>query len=220
MKKNETTKLIEDFVKNTLIDAEKGHDWYHIERVRNMALEISKKEGGDSEIIELSALLHDISDAKFNGGDYEAGAKISRNILEEFKVEANKIEEIVRIIDNISFKGGVSQFNIYSLEFKIVQDADRLDAIGAIGIARTFQYGGYKNREIYNPDIQPQVYNSSEKYHKSEAPTINHFYEKLLLLKDLMNTDTAREIANIRHEFMQEFLKQFYIEWKSEDLNL
>jgi len=220
MRDLETTKLIEDFVKKTLIDAEKGHDWYHIERVRNMALEISKKEGGNIEIIEFAALLHDISDAKFNGGDYEAGAKISRNILEKCNIETHKIEEIVRIIDNISFKGGILQEEIDSLEFKIVQDADRLDAIGAIGIARTFQYGGYKNREIYNPDIKPQIYSSSEKYHKSEAPTINHFYEKLLLLKDLMNTETASKIANIRHEFMQDFLKQFYIEWKSEDLNL
>lgn len=215
MKQNQTTKLIEEIVKNKLFEAEKGHDWYHVDRVRNMAVKISEMEGGDIEVIEFAALLHDISDAKFNGGDYKAGAKETRNILENINIDKTKTEHITQIIDNISFKGGVSQNEINTIEFQIVQDADRLDAIGAIGIARAFQYGGYKNREIYNPDIEPQKYSNSKEYHKSNAPTINHFYEKLLLLKDKMNTNTARKIAENRHRFMEDFLKQFYNEWKS-----
>jgi uncharacterized protein len=215
MNKIETAKLAEEIVKNKLKDAEKGHDWYHIDRVRNMALEISETEGGDKEIIEISALLHDISDAKFNGGNYEKAASESREILKNINFNKNKIENVIDIIDNISFKGGISINKVKSLELKIVQDADRLDAIGAIGIARAFHYGGFKNRVIYNPEIKPQNYSNSEEYHKSESHTINHFYEKLLLLKDLMNTKKAQEIAENRHLFMKKFLEQFYNEWKS-----
>jgi uncharacterized protein len=206
-------KHTEDFVKLKLQSAEKGHDWWHIQRVRNLSMQIAEKEGGNKFIIEMAALLHDISDAKFNGGDEEAGARLARFFLQEIEIDAMIIEQIIYIIDNISFKGGLSAETEKPIELQIVQDADRLDAIGAIGIARTFHYGGFKNREIYNPEIKPVQYNNANEYHKSEAPTINHFYEKLLLLKDLMNTETGKKIAEQRHNFMLQFLEQFYKEW-------
>lgn len=215
MKKIQIAKIVEEIVKTKLKDAEKGHNWYHIDRVRNMALKIAEIEGGDKEIIELSALLHDISDAKFNGGNYSEGARQASVILNSVGCESEKIEHIVGIIDNISFKGGLKESKISTIEFEVVRDADRLDAIGAIGIARAFNYGGFKNREIYNPEITPVTYSSAEEYHNSDAPTITHFYEKLLLLKDLMSTQTAKKIAEQRHEFMQKYLNQFFEEWKS-----
>ena len=201
------------FVKAELKNAEGGHDWFHIERVYKNALLIAKGESCDILVVELGALLHDIADSKFHNGDESVGPKKARLFLESENVSENTIIHVVNIIDNISFKGGNVVKNFHSLELDIVQDADRLDAIGAIGIARTFNYGGFKNRAIYNPEITPNLSMSKEEYKNSTAPTINHFYEKLLLLKDKMNTKTGKEIAIQRHHFMESFLSQFYAEW-------
>jgi uncharacterized protein len=202
------------FVKETLAGAEGGHDWYHIERVWLTARYIHKREeSGDLMTIELAALLHDISDAKFNGGDDEQGSRMAREFLMKQGVEQEVVEHIEAIIKHVSYKGGFSQDRISSIEFQIVQDADRLDAIGAIGIARAFNYGGFKNRPIHNPEMPLQEYNDSKAYHKSDAPTINHFYEKLLKLKDLMNTSTGKQMAEERHSYMLQFLDRFYQEW-------
>ncbi|WP_166961099.1 HD domain-containing protein [Yeosuana marina] len=201
------------FVKQQLADAEGGHDWFHIERVYNNAVLISKNEPVDSFIVALGALLHDIADSKFHNGDETVGPKIAREFLFKLNVDSSIIEHVINIIENISFKGGneAQQFN--SPELSVVQDADRLDALGAIGIARCFNYGGFKNRPLYNPDIKPNLNMSKEEYKASKAPTINHFYEKLLLLKDKMNTQTGYKIALERHQYMEGFLKQFYKEW-------
>jgi len=202
------------FVKETLAGAEGGHDWYHIERVWNTARYIREREGsGDLLTIELAALLHDISDAKFNGGDDEMGSRLAREFLLKQEVEQEKVDHIRLIIKHVSYKGGFAQDQIHSLEFQIVQDADRLDAIGAVGIARAFNYGGFKNRPIHLPEKPLQEYDDSRAYHKSDAPTINHFYEKLLKLKDLMNTSTGKAMAEERHAYMLQFLDQFYREW-------
>lgn len=200
------------FVKKQLINAEAGHDWYHINRVYNLAVYIAKKEAyEDLFLIKLGALLHDIADAKFYDGDEEIGPKTAREFLQKQEVDQAIIDEIALIIKHISFKNASQTYTSKALE--ILQDADRLDAIGAIGIARTFNYGGYKNREIYNPNIQPRPKQTKAEYKKSEAPTINHFYEKLLLLKDQMNTKTGFEMAKVRHDFMLNYLEQFYEEW-------
>jgi len=201
------------FVKETLAGAEGGHDWYHIERVWKMAKFIQAEEGdGDLQTIELAALLHDISDPKFNGGDDEVGSQQALNFLINNNFDRQKAEHIQTIVRYVSFKGGFPQDSINSIEFQIVQDADRLDAIGAIGIARAFNYGGFKNRPIHVPSKPLQEYADSKAYHKSDAPTINHFYEKLLKLKDLMNTPTGIRIAEERHNFMLQFLDRFYDE--------
>ncbi len=201
------------FVKETLADAEGGHNWYHIERVWKTALYLHKQEGqGDLATIELAALLHDISDAKFNGGDEERGELIASEFLNSQGLDQERLEHIRTIIKYVSFKGGFPQNQIDSIEFQIVQDADRLDAIGAIGIARAFNYGGFKNRPIHEPGKALQEYADPKAYHKSDAPTINHFYEKLLKLKDLMNTPTGLTLAEERHDYMLKFLDQFYRE--------
>ena len=204
------------FVKKELENAEGGHDWFHIERVYNNAVLIANGENCDVLIVHLAALLHDIADSKFHNGDETVGPKKARLFLESKNVPENTITHVVNIIENISFKGGHEAKKFSSLELDIVQDADRLDAIGAIGIARTFNYGGFKNRAIYNPEIKPNLNMSKEEYKNSDDPTINHFYEKLLLLKDKMNTKTGKEIAAQRHEFMELFLNQFYDEWNGE----
>ncbi|GGC82043.1 phosphohydrolase [Flavobacterium lutivivi] len=204
------------FVKQKLENAEAGHDWFHIERVFKNALLIAQHEECDIEIVKLGALLHDIADSKFNGGDETIGPRIAREFLESQKIAEPKIQHVVAIIENISFKGGNFEKKFNSKELEIVQDADRLDAIGAIGIARTFNYGGFKNRQLYNPNIPPKMNMSKEEYKNSEAPTLNHFYEKLLLLKDKMNTKTGKELAVDRHRFMENFLAQFYAEWEGE----
>ena len=191
------------FVKQKLKDAEAGHDWFHIERVFKNALLIAQHEECDIEIVKLGALLHDIADSKFNDGDETIGPRIAREFLESQKIAEPKIQHVVAIIENISFKGGNFEKKFTSKELEIVQDADRLDAIGAIGIARTFNYGGFKNRQLYNPNIPPKMNMSKEEYKNSEAPTLNHFYEKLLLLKDKMNTKTGKELAVDRHRFME-----------------
>jgi len=204
------------FVKEQLQNAEGGHDWFHIERVYKNALLIAEEEKCNLEIVKLGALLHDIADSKFHHGDETIGPKIARNFLENEKVSEDTISHVLSIIENISFKGGNFDKNFTSKELDIVQDADRLDALGAIGIARTFNYGGFKNRPIYNPNIAPNLNMSKDEYKNSEAPTLNHFYEKLLLLKDRMNTDSGKKIAQERHHFMEKFLSQFYAEWDGE----
>ena len=208
--------LTEVFVKQTLENAEGGHDWWHILRVWNNAKNIAITEGGDGFVIELAALLHDIADAKFHGGNEEIGPIKARQFLESLAVEEAVIQHVESIIRHISFKGGNFAATFTSLELAIVQDADRLDAIGAIGIARTFNYGGFKNRTIYDPSIPPVLAMSKAEYKSNSAPTINHFYEKLLLLKDRMNTETGRKMAAQRHEYMEQFLAQFYLEWAGE----
>jgi uncharacterized protein len=202
------------FVKATLAQAEGGHDWFHIERVYKNALLIAESEKCDVEIVQLGALLHDIADSKFHNGDETIGPRTARAFLESEKVEPTIIDHVIAIIENISFKGGKVERQFSSIELDIVQDADRLDAIGAIGIARTFNYGGFKNRALYNPEIAPNLSMTKDEYKNNEAPTINHFYEKLLLLKDKMNTETGKQIAQDRHRYMEDFLKQFYAEWE------
>lgn len=202
-----------DFVKNTLQNAEGGHDWWHTYRVWKTAQMISKSEIADAEVIELAALLHDIADAKFHNGDENLGARIAEDFLQFHNYDVGKTEHIGKIIRNMSFKGGNANTQFSSLEMQIVQDADRLDAIGAIGIARAFNYGGFKNRAMFDPNISPQMDMSPEEYRKSSAPTINHFYEKLMLLKDKMNTHTGKLLAEQRHQFMENFLTQFFAEW-------
>lgn len=204
------------FVKEKLHQAEGGHDWFHIERVYRNALLIATTENGDLTVIKLAALLHDIADSKFHGGDETVGPKLARTFLETQNVNEATIAHVIKIIENISFKGGNVQRDFTSIELDIVQDADRLDAIGAIGIARTFNYGGFKNRTLYDPKIAPNTKMTKEEYKNNEAPTLNHFYEKLLLLKDKMNTDTGKKIAQERHRYMEGFLSQFYAEWDGE----
>lgn len=202
-----------NFVKKQLEHAESGHNWFHMERVYNNALLIAKGEICNLEVVQLAALLHDIADSKFHDGDETVGPKVARDFLVSENVSEETIQHVVKIIENISFKGGNFEKKFTSKELEIVQDADRLDAIGAVGIARTFNYGGFKNREIYNPDILPNLNMTKEEYKNSTGPTINHFYEKLLLLKDKMNTETGKKIAQQRHSFMETFLEQFYKEW-------
>ena len=204
------------YVKKTLSGAEGGHDWFHIERVWKNAKLIASGEECDLEVVELAALLHDIADSKFHGGDEEIGPRKAREYLTAAGIDSKKANHIVAIIENVSFKGGHNARNHSSIELDIVQDADRLDAIGAIGIARTFNYGGFKNRAIYDPSIAPNLNMTKEEYKKSTAPTINHFYEKLLLLKDLMNTESGKRIAEQRHQYMEGFLNQFYNEWNGQ----
>ena len=205
-----------DFVKNELKNAEGGHDWFHIERVYKNALLISENEKVDKTIVAFGALLHDIADSKFQDGDETVGPKKARQFLKSQNISEEVIEHVVKIIENISFKGGNKTQEFYSKELDVVQDADRLDALGAIGIARTFNYGGFKNRKLYDPEIQPNLKMTTSEYKVSDAPTINHFYEKLFLLKDKMNTKTGRKIAEERHQFMETFLQQFYAEWNGE----
>ncbi|WP_394758455.1 HD domain-containing protein [Flavobacterium sp.] len=204
------------FVKQKLENAEGGHDWFHIERVYKNAILIAKDEKCDEIVVKLGALLHDIADSKFHNGDETVGPKVAREFLESEGVSEEIINHIINIIENISFKGGNFDKKFTSKELEIVQDADRLDAIGAIGIARTFNYGGFKNRQLYNPEILPNLAMSKEEYKNSESPTLNHFYEKLLLLKDKMNTETGKKIARERHRYMETFLEQFYMEWNGE----
>ncbi|TYA52298.1 HD domain-containing protein [Formosa maritima] len=210
----EKTKI---FVKETLKNAEGGHDWFHILRVFNNCSLISEKEEVDAFVVKLGALLHDIADSKFHNGDETVGPKLARDFLNIIQVEKEVVDHVIQIIENISYNSSLDPSKTFkSPELDVIQDADRLDALGAIGIARTFNYGGFKNRAIYNPDILPDLNMSKEAYKKSTAPTINHFYEKLLLLKDLMNTKTGKQIAAERHEFMEQYLEQFYAEWEGE----
>ncbi len=209
-------KLIEntvEFVKEKLEGAEAGHDWFHIERVWKLSNKIAEAETCSREIVELAALLHDIADPKFHNGDETIALKVSREFLERQNVDEKTIEQVLFIIKNISFKNRGDVPKDLPIELKIVQDADRIDAIGAIGVARTFNFGGFKNNPMYDPKVEPKLNMPKEEYKKSNGTTINHFYEKLLLLKDLMNTEKGKEIAAERHDFMLKFLDQFYKEW-------
>ncbi|WP_282070096.1 HD domain-containing protein [Olleya namhaensis] len=208
----EATKI---FVKETLKDAEGGHDWFHIERVYKNALLIAKGETVDLLVVTLGALLHDIADSKFHNGDSTIGPKVAGAFLLKHNVDSATINHVIKIIENISYSSNIGIENAFkSIELDVVQDADRLDAIGAIGIARTFNYGGFKNRALYNPEIKPNLNLTKAEYKASNAPTINHFYEKLLLLKDMMNTKTGGKIAKQRHQYMVDFLQQFDAEWE------
>lgn len=201
------------FVKAKLENAEGGHDWFHIERVYKNSLLIANNEDCDVTVVKLGALLHDIADSKFHNGDESVGPKVAREFLESLNVAEVIIVSVVNIIDNISYKGGNIEKKFSSIELDIVQDADRLDAIGAVGIARAFNYGGFKNRALYDPKIAPNTTMTKEEYKNNNAPTLNHFYEKLLLLKDKMNTQTGKQIAQERHRYMEGFISQFYAEW-------
>lgn len=222
MNKKAIIKNTKVFVQDTLKNAEGGHDWFHILRVYNSALTIARHEKVDHFVVEMGALLHDIADSKFYNGDESVGPKLARDFLLKQKVSLPDIEHIEHIIKNISFKSNLkskdesSNSGFTSPEMEVIQDADRLDAIGAIGIARCFNYGGFKNRPIYDPEIPPKLNQSKEEYKKSKAPTINHFYEKLLLLKENMNTNYGKKLAEQRHSYLEQFLDQFFAEWKGE----
>ncbi|WP_372753681.1 HD domain-containing protein [Labilibaculum sp.] len=210
-------KIIEqsiEFVKKTLANAEGGHDWFHIYRVWKSAKHLAISEDVDLFVVELGALFHDIADSKFHNGDEEVGPRLAQEFLSSLAVDGETIQHVVNIIRNISFKGGKEEQKFKSPELDVVQDADRMDAIGAIGIARTFNYGGHKNRAIYDPSIPADLNMSKEEYKNSTAPTINHFYEKLLLLKDRMNTEAGKAMAEKRHAFMLLYLAEFYEEWE------
>ncbi len=200
------------FVKTELAGAEGGHDWWHIQRVWNNAKLIAKDEDVDQLVVELGALLHDIADSKFNDGDEGVGPQKAREFLVSLEVDESVIAHVENVVRHISYKGGGEQL-FRSPELDVIQDADRLDAIGAMGIARTFIFGGHKGREMYNPDIKPHLNMTREEYKNDACPTINHFYEKLLLLKDIMNTESGKRIAENRHTFMQTYLDQFFAEW-------
>ena len=204
------------FVQQELNDAEGGHDWFHVQRVYKNALLISENENVNKTIVALGALLHDIADSKFHNGDETIGPKKAKAFLQTQAVSQDTVTHIIKIIENVSFKGGNTLKTFHSKELEVLQDADRLDAIGAIGIARTFNYGGFKNRVIYNPLIKPKLEMTPQEYKASDAPTITHFYEKLLKLKDKMNTSSGKKIAQERHVFMESFLEQFYQEWSGE----
>ncbi|WP_369998875.1 HD domain-containing protein [Winogradskyella sp.] len=205
------------FVKNELKNAEGGHDWFHIERVYKNTLLIAKHENVNITVVSLAALLHDIADPKFNDGDEAIGPRKASKFLLEQNVDSEIIEHVTKIIENMSFKNSFDlNTSFHSKEMEVVQDADRLDAIGAIGIARCFNYGGFKNRPLYDPKIKPNLNMTKAEYKAAKAPTINHFYEKLLLLKDQMNTKTGKRIASDRHKYMKGFLNQFYAEWAGE----
>lgn len=213
MAKSDILTKTENHVRQKLEGKGSGHDWWHIHRVRNTALKIAQEEHADLFVVELATLLHDIADHKFHDGDEDIGPATARNWLVSLDVEESVIEHVCQIIRDVSFKGAEVETPMKTIEGKVVQDADRLDAIGAIGIARAFAYGGHKGRELHNPDIQPESHDSFDKYKKSTGPTINHFYEKLFLLKDRMNTKSGRKLAEDRHQFMEEFVERFLQEW-------
>ncbi|WP_086476417.1 HD domain-containing protein [Arenibacter amylolyticus] len=211
------TEIVEEtinFVKEAMQGAEGGHDWFHIQRVFKNSLLIAKDEKVDVLVVSLAALLHDIADSKFHEGDESIGPKMAKAFLQTLPLKEATIEHVIKIVENASFSASLNPNQVFtSKELEVVQDADRLDAIGAIGIARAFNYGGFKNREMYNPEIAPNLKMTKAEYKKSNAPTINHFYEKLLLLKEKMNTDTGKRLAEERHQFMLQYLEQFYKEW-------
>jgi uncharacterized protein len=218
MNKQEIITATEKFVKDTLIDAEGAHDWWHIYRVWQLAKNIAQTEKVDHLVVELGALMHDIADSKFHQGDETIGPRKAREFLSSLDLDNSVVDHVENIVANISFKNILaangSHEKFESQELAVVQDADRLDAMGAIGIARTFNFGGFKKLELYNPEVKPNLNMTKEEYKNSKAPSLNHFYEKLLLLKDLMNTETGKKMAIGRHEFMEQFLEQFYAEWE------
>lgn len=213
MKKEIILEKTIEFVKEQLSNAESGHDWWHVQRVWNSAKNISKDyKNVDHIVIELACLLHDVADEKFD--DAPSKNKTLIEFISKLEIADNQKDHVIEIINSLSFRKSFSNISEKTIEFQIVQDADRLDAIGAIGIARAFSYGGHKNREMHNPDIKPENFTNSEQYQKSKSPTINHFYEKLFLLKELMNTPEAQKIADERDEYMKDFVARFYKEWE------
>lgn len=218
MNQQEIIQKTAEYIKQEFSDDSSGHDWWHIYRVWKNALTICEHEKGDSFIVQLAALLHDLDDWKFNDTGDETPRR-AKAWLDSFSLDPSITEAVCRIIQNVSFKGAAVANKMDSLEGSIVQDADRLDAIGAIGIARAFAYGGYKNRPLYDPETSPQMHETFEQYKNSNSSTINHFYEKLLLLKDMMNTATAKRLAQQRHEYMEQFLLQFMDEWEGKDVS-
>jgi uncharacterized protein len=209
---------IKELVRKQFEEDATGHDWFHIERVYNMACFIQEHEGGNRELIELAALLHDISDHKLNGGILNAGGQVAYDLLLANGADSNMALEVKEIVDGVSYKGAHVPDAMRTLEGKIVQDADRLDAIGAIGIARAFAFGGNRNRPLYVPDHKPELHETFESYVSSKSHTVNHFYEKLLLLKDRLHTETAIKIGLHRHRIMENFLQEFYNEWNTDNL--
>jgi uncharacterized protein len=205
-----------DHVRALLSGDGSGHDWFHVERVVRVALRIGRDEGADLFVVELAALLHDVADWKFAGGDHEAGPQAARQWLQSLGVARETTEHVAAIVAGLSFKGAGVETPMTTIEGQCVQDADRLDAIGALGVARAFAYGGHKGRVLHDPSIPPQPHASFEAYKKNTGPTLNHFYEKLLLLKDRMNTATGRRLAAGRHAFLEQFLAQFLAEWNGE----
>lgn len=216
MNQNDIIQKTAEYIKQEFANDSSGHDWWHIYRVWKNALAINEHEKADSFIVQLAALLHDLDDWKFN--DNEDGTPLrARAWLDSCSVESRIADKVCHIVKNISYKGANVENKMESLEGFIVQDADRLDAIGAIGIARAFAYGGYKNRMLYNPEANPHMHKTFEEYKNSQSDTINHFYEKLLLLKDRMNTKTAKRMAEQRHAIMVKFLDDFMKEWEGKD---
>jgi len=213
MVKTQILSNTENFVRQQMMNAEGGHDWWHVFRVWKTARKIALQENVNLFVVELAALLHDIADPKFHDGNEEIGPEMAMNFLQEQNVEPEIVNHVVNIIKNMSFKNSLGTLDFRSKEMDVVQDADRLDAIGAIGIARAFNYGGFKNRPLYDPAVKPSFSMTKEEYKKGNSPTINHFYEKLLLLKDKMNTQTGKMLAEQRHRFMEEFLSRFFEEW-------
>lgn len=210
---NEIVEATVAHVKAAMSGEGSGHDWWHVYRVWQTAQQLAAQENADLYIVQLAALLHDLGDHKFHGGDETVGPRMARDWLSSLHVDGDTIDHVAEIICDLSFKGTGVPTPMRTLEGRVVQDADRLDAIGAIGIARTFAYGGHKGRALYDPDVPPVQHGSFEAYKSTAAPTINHFYEKLLLLKERMNTPAARRMAEERHTFMEEFLRRFYVEW-------
>ena len=208
-----------EYAKTKLEGEGTGHDWYHILRVYKTSIYIGQKENADLFVVKLAALLHDIADWKFNEGNRDVGSEVSRQWLESLGVAHDIIDKVTKIIGTMSFKGGTTNAEQETIEGKVVQDADRLDAIGAMGIARAFAYGGYKERELYNPNIKSQKFKDFEEYKKNNGTTVNHFYEKLLLLKDLMNTESGKSMAIQRHKFMEDYLEQFFREWDCKEID-
>jgi len=217
MDKNQIINQTAEYIKLRLSGEGSGHDWWHVYRVWKNAVHIAESEQADLFIVELAALLHDIADWKFNDGNDDIGPQMAKEWLERLNVEETVVVHVCSIIHDISFKGAGVATNMKTIEGMIVQDADRLDAMGAIGISRAFAYGGSKGREMYNPELKPENHNSFEQYKNSKGSSINHFYEKLLLLKELMNTETARKIAEKRHVFMEEYLSEFFLEWEGKE---
>ena len=216
LQRHEIIRLTEEHVRQSMQSDSSGHDWWHVWRVRNLAMLLCAREGADAFVTELAALLHDVADHKLHGGDDSVAPRVVRAWLEELGVEDEIVGRVVAIVVGVSFKGAGVEVERLSLEGQVVQDADRLDAIGAIGIARAFAHGGHSGRAIFDPEVSPEVHASFEAYKKSTGPSLNHFHEKLLLLKDRLNTDAARRIAVERHEFMQGFVDQFHAEWSCE----
>lgn len=208
----------EAYLRETLAGDGTGHDAWHVLRVRRLALHLARHEGADPYVVELAALLHDIADWKFHDGDEEVGPRRAIEWLAALGVEPEVVEEVGAIVRDLSFKGAGVEARPLSLEGKVVQDADRLDAIGAIGIGRTFAYGGHKGRPLYDPAVPPEAHASAERYKANRSPTLNHFHEKLLLLKDRLNTATARALAERRHRYLEEFVERFLEEWEGRDL--